>query len=313
MSGLAPEIRHEMAKAERLEWWTLAGMGSVVAVMYFAMGSSQAMKTAFLEDLLSLFPAITFLIAAKLEPRAPTECYPYGFVRVNSLAFLASAVVLTAMGLWLLYDGVMALVRREHPTIGPVELFGHTVWLGWVMIAALAYSVIVPVVLGHLKLPCARALRDKVLHTDADMQKADWQTGLAGIVGIIGIGMGHWWADALAAAAISLSILWDGFKNIRTASAELLDGAPRELESAAISGEAERLKARLEARWPGAVVRLRESGRYILADVGNVSDPGELPPLGELMGEDPHWRLDKISFTPPGASRIDPDPDPDTD
>lgn len=302
MSGLPPAIRAPMRKARRLEWWTLIGMGSVVMVMYFAMGSSQAMKTAFLEDLLGLVPAITFLIAAKLEPKEPTRHYPWGFVRVNSLAFLASAVVLSVMGLWLLYDGLIGLIKQEHPTIGPVTLAGQTVWLGWVMIAALAYSVVIPVVLGRLKKPVAEELCDKVLHTDAEMQKADWQTGLAGIAGIAGVGLGFWWADSAAAAFISLAIIVDGFKNIRTASAELLDSMPRELEGPGISQEAARLKKRLEDRWPGADIRLRESGRYILADINGVPSPDSLPPLEELMGGDKPWRLVDLSFTPPGGT-----------
>lgn len=303
MNELPQDIQPAMAKARKLEWWTLLGMGSVVVVMYFAMGSSQAMKTAFLEDMLGLVPAATFLISASLERRKPTEFYPHGFVRVNSLAFLTSAVVLCAMGLWLLYDGLTGLMKQEHPTIGPVTLFGQTVWMGWLMIAALAYSVVIPVGLGRLKTPVAKQLRDKVLHTDADMQKADWHTGVAGIAGIIGVGLGFWWADSAAAAAISVSILYDGIKNVRTAGAELLDGAPRALASAKLSPEAERLCRRLAERWPGADIRLRESGRYILADVRGVHPPPQLPSLDELMADDPAWRLAQLSFTPPGCAR----------
>lgn len=305
MTALPIEIVEDLRRAKRLEWWTLASMASVVGVMGLAMGSSQAMKTAFIEDLLSLVPAVTFLIATKLEPRRPTEKYAFGFVRVNSLAFLASAVVLTILGGLLLFDGLAGLAKGEHVTIGPVEIFGQVVWLGWIMVAALSYSVIVPVVLGQLKLPIARRLRDKVLHTDADMQKADWQTGLAGIVGILGVGLGFWWADAGAAAVISLSILKDGIKNIRTAAAELLDGVPRALEGPHMSAEARRLRERLEARWPEGNVQLRESGRYILANVGNVQTPGDLPPLESWMGGDPGWRLAQLSFTPPGCARTD--------
>lgn len=302
MNRLPPDIRPAMERAKKLEWWTLLGMGSVVVVMYFAMGSSQAMKTAFLEDMLGLVPALTFLVSAKLEPREPTDYYRHGFVRVNSLAFLASAVVLASMGLWLFYDGMMGLLKQEHPTIGPVTLFGHTLWLGWVMIAALAYSVLIPVVLGRLKKPVAKQLYDKVLHTDADMQKADWQTGLAGIAGILGVGLGFWWADSAAAAAISLSILYDGSKNIRIASAELLDSVPRALSGSQKSPEAERLRRRLEERWPEGIVRIRESGRYMLADVYGVRPPHDLPSLAELMGDDPPWRLAELSFTPEGCA-----------
>ncbi len=303
MNQLPQEIRPAMAKAKKLEWWTLISVASVVVVMYFTMGSSQAMKTAFLEDMLGLVPAITFLIAAKLEPREPTDLYPQGFVRVNSLAFLASAVVLAGMGLWLLYDGLMGLYMREHPTIGPVTLFGKTFWLGWLMIGALVYSIIIPVVLGRLKKPVARELRDKVLHTDADMQKADWQTGVAGIAGILGVGMGFWWADSAAAALISFSILADGIKNIRTSSAELLDSVPRELAGSTPSPEGERLRARLERHWPEGDIRIRESGRYMLAVVRGVPAPQEVPSLEEFMGDDPPWRLAELSFIPPGGAR----------
>lgn len=303
MRGQPEAIRDDMQKAKRLEWWTLIGIASVVVVMYFAMGSSQAMKTAFLEDLLGLIPAVTFLFATRLESRDPSERFPFGFLRVNSLAFLASAVVLATMGFWLLYGGVTALLKQEHPTIGPIRVFGHTIWLGWVMIAALVYSVIIPTILGRLKKPIAEKLRDKVLHTDAQMQKADWQTGLAGIFGMIGIGLGFWWADAAAAAFISLSIFFDGIKNVRTASAELLDGAPRKLKSSGLSSEAVRPRDRLQRHYPSAQVRVRESGRYMIANVSGIEVPGIVPSLDELMGDDPGWRLAEINFTPPDCAR----------
>ncbi len=303
MSGIPAPIKADFARARRLEWWTLAWMGSVVAVMYLAMGGSQAMRSALIEDVLSLIPAVTWLIAAKLEPREPTEKYPFGFVRVNSLAFLVSAVALTVVGSFVLYESAHSLIAAEHPTVPPVTLFGREIWLGWLMIAALAYSVVVPIVLGHKKLPIAERMRDKVLHTDALMQKADWQTGIAGIAGITGIFFGLWWADSTAALFIALSILKDGLTNMSTAAAELLDGAPRELEGQAISGEAKRLQKRLEDRWPEARVRLRESGRYIFATVEG-AEPAEVPPAGELMGSDPAWRLGRIDFCPAGSSKI---------
>lgn len=303
MTKLPKEIRNDMREAKRLEWWTLAGITSVAIVMYFAMGGSQAMKTAFLEDLLSLIPAMTFLIAAQLEPKGPTERFPFGFVRVNSLAFLASAVVLTTMGFWLLYDGMTALLKQEHPSIGPVTIFGHTFWMGWLMMAALAYSIVIPTILGRLKKPVAEKLRDKVLHTDAQMQKADWQTGVAGILGLSGIGIGFWWADSAAAALISLSIIFDGVKNIRIASAELLDGTPRKLTDSGLSPEAVRLQARLAGLWPQAQVRVRESGRYMIANVRGIAVPSNIPSLDELMSSDPGWRLAELTFTPPNCAQ----------
>lgn len=303
MNRLPESIRDDFARAKRLEWRTLWWMSTVVVLMFLAMGSSQAMRSALIEDVLSLVPAVTFLIAARFEPKDPTEKYPFGFVRVNSLAFLVAAVALTAVGGFLMYENAMTLLMAEHPTVAPVEVFGHTVWLGWLMIAALAWSVVVPMTLGHMKLPVARRLRDKVLNTDALMQKADWQTGLAGIVGILGIYFGYWWADSAAALFIAFSILRDGLANMGIAAAELLDGAPRELDGSDISPEAQRLRARLEKLWPQGDVRLRESGRYIVGTIEGVHPPADLPNLDELMGDDPSWRLARLSFSPPETLR----------
>ena len=58
------------------------------------------------------------------------------------------------------------------------------------------------------------------------MNKADWMTGAAAIGGILGIGLGWWWADAVAAAFISLDILHDGYINLRQAVFDLMNQIP---------------------------------------------------------------------------------------
>lgn len=304
MNELPDSLAEDFRKAKRLEWLTIGWISTVVVVMYLTMGASQAMKTAFFEDMLGLIPAITFLTAAHLEPRQPTRKFPFGYLRANSLAFFASAVVLTFLGLFLIFKNGMGLMKGEHPTIGAVTFFGETFWLGWLMIAALAYSIIPPVVLGRMKQPIARRMRDKVLYTDSLMQKADWQTGLAGIAGIVGIGFGLWWADSLAALLIAISITMDGVNATRSSSAELMDGAPRELTGSKLSGEADDVRQRLQDQWPDATVRLRESGRYIMASVEGVRNPGEVPPFDRLTGNAPTWRLGRLSFTPGDQDRV---------
>lgn len=53
INNLPERVRADLARARRLEWWTLGWMSSVVLVMWLVMGSSQAMKTALVEDVLS--------------------------------------------------------------------------------------------------------------------------------------------------------------------------------------------------------------------------------------------------------------------
>jgi divalent metal cation (Fe/Co/Zn/Cd) transporter len=97
-------VKEALQRAVRLEWWTIGAMTGVVAVIGLAMGGSQAMRTAWVEDILTLLPPISFLVAHRLEKKGPTESTPHGFARVHSLAFFASATALTLMGALLLYE-----------------------------------------------------------------------------------------------------------------------------------------------------------------------------------------------------------------
>jgi cation diffusion facilitator family transporter len=298
---LPDELRSDLARAVRLEWWTLGWMASVIALMAVVMGSSQAMRTAWIEDVLSLVPAIVLLVSVHFERKPADRHFPYGYDRVNSLAFVIAATALTLVGGLLLVESAVTLIKQEHVTIAPVTLFGHTFWQGWLMVAALAYSIVPPVILGHLKLPLAKRLQDKVLHTDALMQKADWMTGLAGIGGIVGLGLGWWWADAGAALIISFSILHDGLKALRTATAELVDGTPRALDSAKLAEDAVRLEQALQRAYPSAEVRLRETGRFVHAQLLGV-EPDAGADRASLWPGPPEraWRFAQLSFAPPG-------------
>ena len=124
----------------------------------------------------------------------------------------------------------MALINAEHVTIGSIRVLGRDFWLGWLMLAAQAYATIPPLIIGRKELPLAIKTRDKMIHTDALMNKANWQTGIACFVGVALLGFGWWWADALAVDAdLPISIIKDGWTSLKIASAELIDGVPREL------------------------------------------------------------------------------------
>jgi cation diffusion facilitator family transporter len=294
---LPAEIETAMKRAERLAWLSIGFLVSIILAMTMVMGGSQAMQTAWVEDMLSLLPPVVFLIALKLEQKPASEKFPFGFYRANSLAFLVAAGALTTMGALLLYEAASTLIKQEHPTIGSFQLFGREIWLGWAMIAVLVYSVIPPVILGRLKKQVATKIADKVLHTDALMNAADWQTGLAGILGILGVGFGYWWADAVAAGFISLSILMDGLRSVRTSVVELIDGAPRRMDSGKIDPLVNRVAAKLRNEHGNVNVQIRETGRYMRA----VIEPHDRPHVsGErakaLIGDDDAWRLIEVTL-----------------
>lgn len=261
--------RRSLHRARRLEVIGLCYLATCITAVYLVMGASQAMKVAWIEDLLSLVPPLAFLIASRWAGRRPTTRHPYGWHRAVGTAHLTAAVALLVMGFFLVYDSATALLRAEHPPIGSVQLFGHTVWAGWLMIAAMTYAGIGPVILGRFKLPLAEDLHDKVLYADADMNKADWMTAAGAVLGILGIGLGLWWADALAAIGISVSILRDGWRQLTAAAAELMDAEARTYDDAEVHPLVHEVLAVAESKsWVArAGLRMRDQGHVFHAEV----------------------------------------------
>jgi divalent metal cation (Fe/Co/Zn/Cd) transporter len=182
------------------------------------------------------------------------------------------------------WDSGSGLVTQEHPPVGTADLLGQTLWGGWLMVAALAYTAVPPVLLGRAKLPLAATLHDRVLHADADMNKADWMTAVGGIVGVLGIGVGLWWADAVAALFISGSILRDGVHNVRTAVTALMDAEALTVDGTRPHPLVGRVDAALAAEpWVAAAQsRVRDEGHVFHVESFVVPRAGVVPTFEQL-------------------------------
>lgn len=298
------EQQKALRRARWLEGIWIVVLATIVAAIYFSVGGSQAMKTAWIEDMLSFIPPVAFLVGSWIEGWKPNRNFPLGYIRVTSISYLISAVALAGVGIFLIVDSSMALIKQEYPTIGSFDLFGVTIWFGWVMIAALAYSIVLPVIFGRLKMGPARTLHDKTLFADALMNKADWTTGLAAAVGILGIGMGWWWADAAAAILIALDVLHDGYKHTGAAIRDLSDEMPRTIDDKEFDPLIGEVQDHVDAlAWVReSRLRLREEGRFLTGTVYVVPREGEVSvdevEAAEAQLLDLHWRLHDVSIMP---------------
>lgn len=311
---LPPEVRDALARARRLSGWTLAWMTAVSALMFAAMGGSQAMQTALVEDVLSLLPSIAFLLAARFRAKGIDGEFTNGRERAFDITFLVAAVALAGVGLLLVIDALHVLLAQEKPQVGTVRIAGREVWQGWLMIGALAVSAVPPVVLGRRKERLAKRLAIKSLHTDADVSKADWMTAVAGIAGVAGIGLGFWWADAAAALVIAGSVLRDGGRNLRGAMRDMHDARPETPARGDPDPLVDAVRAAVQALpWVDACrVRLHEEGMRLSGVVevdAAMLDAARVRAATEAA-RGAHWRVDSVTVTlrddgvvasPPGA------------
>jgi cation diffusion facilitator family transporter len=289
-------------RAVRLEWWTIAFFVAAISLLALVMGQSQAMKAAWVEDILALAPPVAFLVADRYRNRQPTAEHPYGYHRSVAIAFLAAALALLALGGFILYDSAARLVTAERPPLGLVEVFGVTVWLGWPMIAALVLTMVPAILLGRAKRRLAEQLHDKVLFADAEMNRADWLTAGAAALGVLGIGAGLWWADAVAAIVISADIVRDGVRTTRTAVADLMDARPRTVGDNRRHPLPDELTGlALSADWVAdAYLRLREEGHVFVGELlvvprhGTADVIAKAEDLGKRL-RDADWRMHDVT------------------
>jgi len=302
---LPSEQQAAFVKAVRLERISIFVRIITVAIIFALSGSSQAMRASWIGDSLGFLPPIAFLLALRFISRPPTPRHPYGVHRALGVGHLVAAAALLSLGGMLLVESVMGLLGGQRPPIGLISIFGTPLWAGWLMAAASVIVVIPSVILSRIKLKLAPVLHNKVLYADADMNKADWLTGLATAVGILGVGAGLWWFDAAVAIFISLDILGDGLRNLRGCLADLIDARATTTDSKRPHPAIKQVRqALLELEWvQDADVRMRDQGQVFHTEAFVVPKEGQLPSLEELEVvreaiSELDWKLDDLVLIP---------------
>ncbi|QZY51818.1 cation transporter [Leucobacter tenebrionis] len=325
--NLPREQRQALRSAVRWQVFTICYTICTITIVAFVMGDSQAMKTAWFEDMLSLLPQISFLVALPFVRRRPDREHPYGWHRAMGVGHLLAGAALLGVGLHLAIDAGSGLLSGifsgERTEIGDVEILGRTVWQGWVMVAVMVVIVIGPVWLyGPAKARLAPVLHSKLLYADADMAKADWQTNVASIVGVLGIGAGLWWLDGVAAIFIAVGIVRDGLSNCSAAVQDLMDRRARSYDGERSHPLGDVILAYLRRQnWIAeSGIRLRDQGQvfHVEVFVRPVAREVSMERLAELSegvaGLD--WKVQDVVVVPADpvpdyADRLeDPDPAP---
>lgn len=302
--ALPEEQQEQLKKAIRLEWITIGTLVVTVALVGLVAGQSQAMRAAWLEDMLSFLPPIAFLIATRVIRIGPNLRHPYGHHRSIGVAHLVAATALLIMGGFLIFNSVMSLVNVEKPPVGLTVLFGQEIWAGWLMVVVMAASGIPPVILGRMKMKLAEPLHDKVLYADADMNKADWSTALATIIGVLGIGIGLWWMDAAAAIVVAVSIISDGWRNLKAAVEDLTDTRAMTFDEKEhpLTDEIEDITRAVP--WVAqADARVRDQGHVFHVEMFVVPKPGQDPTVKQLHDlretlHDVDWKIHDVAVVP---------------
>ena len=122
---------------------------------------------------------------------------------------------------------------------------------------------------------------------------------------MIGIGLGLWWADSVAAIVIGLDIVHDGQRYMRESLSDLMDEHPKTYDESKPHPVVEQIKLELASvPWiDESAVRMREHGHLLTGEVWLVPSGNEvgLTERLERLGERLHeldWRVHDVALAP---------------
>jgi cation diffusion facilitator family transporter len=194
-------------------------VSSVLAAVKVAagiVGNSYALVADGIESLLDIVSSFLVVGSLKLASTPPSERFPYGLGKVESLGGLAVATVLLGAAAGIAVESVREIMT---PHRAPAAF----------TLVVLVVVVIVKVLLFRRLRARSEAIGSHAMAADAWHHRSDALTSVAAFFGIsIALWGGPGWesADAWAALFASLVIAWNGARLFRAGWFNVLDQAP---------------------------------------------------------------------------------------
>jgi cation diffusion facilitator family transporter len=213
---------HAAKQAERgvraaLLAMVISAVLGAVKVIAGVAGHSYALIADGVESLLDIVSSLVVWGSLKISATDPSQRFPYGYGKIESLAGLAIAAGLIVVA------GVLAVqsvheIRNPHQSPAPFTL------------AVLVVVVAIKELLFRWLVQTGREIESRAIESDAWHHRSDALTSLAAFVGIsvaLWGGKGYEAADDWAALAACGVIAFNGYRLLRGALADVLDAAPK--------------------------------------------------------------------------------------
>lgn len=159
--------------------------------------ASISVWASLLDSVMDIFSSSLNYIAVRIASRPADTDHPYGHGKVESLAGLFQALVISFSGAFLIWEAIHRL-REPHPT--KAETIG---------IASMAIAIVVTVALVRRLRRVGRETESPALKSDAVHYATDVYINI-GVLGALLVTLltGWLWADPIVSITIAVYIIW---------------------------------------------------------------------------------------------------------
>jgi cation diffusion facilitator family transporter len=203
----------------RVAWVVLAanlGLAALKAIVWWESGSL-AVGSEAVNSLTDTVYNVVVVAGIYLTTQPPDVEHPHGHERIEPFVSLVVALGIVAAGTLVLQQAVTSLLAgKVDPAIGPA------------VVGVLVVSVVVKFGLYRYALRVGETHQSPATTAAAMDNRTDILTAGAALLGVLGARAGYPVLDPLAAAAVSVGILYTGYGVARNNVRYLVGGAPPE-------------------------------------------------------------------------------------
>ncbi|HPO56757.1 MAG TPA: cation diffusion facilitator family transporter [Ignavibacteriaceae bacterium] len=246
-SEYKPQEKRNVALSSIAAAIFLTGFKLVVGVMTGSLGIlSEALHSG-----LDLIAAIITYFSVRFSDLPPDENHNYGHGKIENYSALVETILLFITCVWIIYEAVRRIITHE------VEI-DVTIWSYIVVIS----SIIIDISRSRALKKAAIKYNSQALEADALHFSTDILSSLVVLIGLIASSFNFFYADSIAAFAVSIIVLIISFRLGKRSFDALIDKAPPGVSDTV----KEILDNHSEVKYYHNL-KIRESGPYKFIDV----------------------------------------------
>jgi len=243
-----------MSEKERVALGSIGASAALTiakAVVGLATGSLAILSEAA-HSLIDLAATLMTYFAVRIADKPADKEHPYGHGKMESVSALAETALLFVLSGVVLWEAVQRLFGGHgHPVEATAAAFG-----------VIAISIAIDFLRARVLSRVAAKTSSQALEADALHFSSDMWSSAAVLLGLVGVRLGHGWADSAAAIVVALFVCLAGWRLGRRTVDTLTDTAP--------AGVAERIAA-IARKVRNVVtvdrVRAREVGATVFGEI----------------------------------------------
>ncbi|MGJ8580857.1 MAG: cation diffusion facilitator family transporter [Psychromonas sp.] len=267
----------------------------VVKLVAWVMTGSSSILAALTDSLMDVTTSVINLFAIKIALQPADKEHRFGHGKAESLAGLAQAAFISGSSIFLMINGVSALINHQQINASSVG------------ISVMVFSLLVTLALVSYQAYVVRKTNSMAIKADALHYRTDIMLNGSVLLAIILASYGWHWADGVFAIAVSLFILYGAWEiGVQSIDALMDKQLPQEdqelIIKRAYSVKGVRGVHDLRTRYSGYIkfiqLHLELDDEQSLFDAHQKADDLELILETDFPGADILIHLDPISVVP---------------